>query len=216
VRGPLKEYRNNLIHGSGLSAGVRADGGLFLGDGPGATTAPARLDAEAVELRLIAEPDGADYRVELSAYDLEGGRRLGRVERADVPAGALVGNLALAANFGAPPGGGARRDATKARPTPAAGRWWFADWEIAGTKVEAREDRAFGPILFNQYTLHGGTLKMTAQMPPLGADDEPAVRLQVRRGEAWRTSARSGSIRWRGRRPSASNGGTTASRPRIG
>ena len=48
-------------------------------------------------------------------------------------------------------------------------------------------DRAFGPILFSQYTLSGGVMKLTAQMPPVGAQDSQAVRLQIKRGTNWST-----------------------------
>jgi hypothetical protein len=53
--------------------------------------------------------------------------------------------------------------------------------------VEAHAERAFGPILFSQYTLSRGVMKLTAQMPPLGAHDSPDVRLQVRKGADWST-----------------------------
>src|SRR5262249_26244652 len=45
------------------------------------------------------------------------------------------------------------------------------------------DDRTFGPILFSQYTLSGGTLKMTVQMPPIGPQDSQIVGLQLPRGD---------------------------------
>lgn len=188
VQGPLKEYRNNLVHGTGLAAGLRATGELFIGDGPHGRAAAVKLDVDSLELRVIAEPAGERYRVQLSASDPSDGRLLGEVSRHDVPAGSLVGNLALAANFGAPPGPRAKPAATT-RPAPPAGRWWFDDWRVAGTKVDVHEDRCFGPILFSQYTLHQRVLKLTAQMPPLGPRDEPRVHLQIQRGDEWQTIA---------------------------
>ena len=183
VRGPLGDYRNNLVHGSGLDAGLRSDGTLFLGSGQGETTAPVDLGGiEAVELRLVAEPEGDSYRLSLSAVDPDDDRVLGTVEKAGVPAARLVGNLALASNPGP-----ARRQQDGPRPGP----WAFSDWTIAGSKVDAHDDRTFGPILFSQYTTHEGTLKLTAQMPPLGEDDEPTVRLLVDRGDGWTQVAES-------------------------
>ncbi len=184
VRGPLDEYRNNLIHGAGLNAGLRAKGELFIGDGPRGKAARVELNAEAIELRLIATPAGEQYGVQLSAHDAKTGQVLGEVERRDVPAEQLTGNLALAANFGAAPP--PRPGAPKAKRPPAAGRWWFAQWTIGGSKVDVHEERAFGPIFFNHYTLHGGVLKMTAQMPPLGEDDHSSVWLQAQYDGAWR------------------------------
>lgn len=183
VRGPLADFRNNLIHGSGFHVGVRARGELFIGDGPNGKVAPVALDMESVELRLHAAPAGGNYHVRLAVHDTREGRLLGEVERTDVPADFLAGNLALAANFGAP-GGRKKEDQS---PALGADRWWFSDWLIDGTKIDAHDDRAFGPLLFNQYTLHRGTLKMTAQLPPLGEKDEKKVRLQVRRDGDWTT-----------------------------
>lgn len=184
VKGPLNEYRNNLIFGNGFNVGLRAKGELFIGDGPNGKTEPVELGVEAVELRLFAEPSGEKFRVKLSAHDAKDGRSLGVVERGDVPADFLTGNLALAANFGATPG---RKAAAQQGQPPGADRWWFADWRIEGSKVSAHEDRAFGPLLFNQYTLHRGTLKMSAQLPPLGEKDDQSVRLQIQRGDNWQT-----------------------------
>ena len=187
VQGPLKDYRNSLIFGTGFNIGLRANGTLFIGDGPNGKSAPVDLSAEVVELLLMVEPAGGQYRVKLIALDAKDERKLGEVERTDVPANFLVGNLALAANYGPKQGGGAGRNAPRNRPIGGVGKWWFADWQITGTKVEAHEDRAFGPLLFNQYTLHGGILKMTAQLPPIGEKDEQTVRLQVQRDDHWQT-----------------------------
>lgn len=182
VRGPLNEYRNNAIFGSGFNAGLRAGGELFLGDGPNGRTAKVDLAAEAVELRFEAGPAGPHYRAKLTALDAKDGRELGSVERTDLPAAFLHGNLALVANYALPQH---RRD----DPPPGADRWWFAEWTVAGDKVDVHPDRAFGPLFFNQYTLHRGTLKMSVQLPALGGKDEQTVRLQIRRDGNWATVA---------------------------
>ena len=44
----------------------------------------------------------------------------------------------------------------------------FQDWEISGDKVKQNLDQTFGPILWTQYTLHRGIMKMTAQVSPMG------------------------------------------------
>jgi len=189
VQGPLQEYRNNLIFGTGLELGLRAKGELFLGRGAQALAKPVALAGLAsVELRVALDSpaSGSSGRVKLSAHDPANGRLLAELERTDLPANALVGNLALAANFGVAAAGPA---AKMKSPPVEAGRWWFADWRIAGTKVSSHPDRAFGPLFFNQYTLHARTLKMTVQLPPLGARDEQRVRLQVQRNGAWTTAA---------------------------
>lgn len=190
IRGPLDDYRNALLYGSGLDAGLTAAGGLFIGKVADAVPGTVALAAEAYELRLAVRPQNGACLVALEVYDAAG-KLLGRVERAGVPAASLVGGLALVANFGRPLPRGKARAAGKPSKTAGAGRWWFADWQVAGSRLEAHDDRAFGPLLFNQYTLSGGVLKMTAQMPPIGSQDSQTVRLQTRpTGKAdWHTLA---------------------------
>ena len=60
------------------------------------------------------------------------------------------------------------------------------DWDARGSKIKRHPERAFGPILFSQYTLSGGVLKMTAQMPPLGERDGDTVRLEVMQDGKWK------------------------------
>ncbi len=100
------------------------------------------------------------------------------------PPNALVGNLALVANYGKPAPNRRRRQPAAA-PGLGTGKFWFADWQAGGGKLAAHPERAFGPILFSQYTLSRGVLKMTAQMPPLGADDDATVRLEVQQAGNW-------------------------------
>src|SRR5690606_1836778 len=64
------------------------------------------------------------------------------------------------------------------------GKFWFRDLKIAGTKLVENAEHAFGPILYSMYTLSRGTMTMTAQMPPLGANDNHTVILQVPAGVA--------------------------------
>jgi phosphodiesterase/alkaline phosphatase D-like protein len=179
ARGPLDDYRNHLLFGVGLDAGI-SNGRLFIGSPNDASE--TRLVATEVELRLSAEPRGSGYSLVLSAHDPATGALAGEARRDNVSPQRLIGNLALVANFGA---GQQSRGKRGKAAGPDGAQFWFADWRIAGSKLARHDERAFGPILFSQYTLSGGTLKMTAQMPPLGADDDQHVRLQVQRDGDW-------------------------------
>ena len=106
------------------------------------------------------------------------------MSRDDIAAGRLVGNIALVANYPGPARRGGNRN--QARPATSADRFWFAGWQVAGDKLDAHEDRTFGPVLFAQYTLSGGTMKMTAQMPPVGEHDSQAVELEIENKGAWK------------------------------
>ena len=63
--------------------------------------------------------------------------------------------------------------------------YWFDDWTIGGSKFLYDDARAFGPILAALYTVSDGTLKMTAQMPPIGENDTPTVGLELMLNGDW-------------------------------
>ena len=180
ARSELGDYRSALFFGRGVHAGVTPDGGLFIGAPTGAKPIEAIAGAKVLTLRISARPDGDQYAVALTAADAAG-KQLGSVTKR-LAGDSLVGNLVLVNNFGS------SRPARGARP-PVAPMHWFDDWTISGTKVVACDAHAFGPILFAQYTLSRRVMKLTAQMPPIGAADSQTVDLQVKSGAAWKTLA---------------------------
>jgi hypothetical protein len=193
----LHDYRNNLwpTTPSGFNAGFTGDGRLFLGRIDGPNTARVDLNRASIELALNIEPKDAAFTATLTARDPATGATLGQVSLEGISGDTLVGNLALVSNF--PFGDGAAKGKAKAAKAgagaegPGLGRFWFADWHIEGSKVVGNEAHAFGPILWSQYTLSGGTLKLSAQFPPLGAEDNDTASLQIKDGAsgAWRTVA---------------------------
>jgi len=192
IKSFVDDYRARAIHGRGMNVGVTAEGELFIGKvEPSAQR--VNLDQE-LRLDLQARPVGKEYAATLRAFDSKG-QSLGETTR-KVPGAWLEGNVALVSSSG------------KIEPTPqplgkltgykfyppgqergGTMRFWFTDWTLSGTKVDAHEDHVYGPILFALYTLSRGTLKLSAQFPPLdGAPRE--VRLQVRNGgNRWKTIA---------------------------
>ena len=65
----------------------------------------------------------------------------------------------------------------------------FFTFMIAGSKIAASPDQAFGPVLWTLYTLSNRVMKMTAQMPPVGEADNDTVQLQTQSGRGWKTVA---------------------------
>jgi phosphodiesterase/alkaline phosphatase D-like protein len=184
----LADYRDNALRGTGMHAGVTTDGELFIGKpkAGGEGSAPA-VDLSDLELRLRAAPDGDNYALTLTAVGADG-RQLGEVT-GTAKSEALVGSLALVCAHdptmrrgGAAPAGRRRRGSGRGGNV----RFWFRDWSVAGRKVEAHNERTFGPILWGQYTLSRGVLTITAHMPPVGERDTQEVRLEVRDGPGWR------------------------------
>jgi phosphodiesterase/alkaline phosphatase D-like protein len=191
IRGPLGDYRNALLFGKGIDVGLAADGTVLIGKHRDKVDLPELLDQKELALRVYAyQVDGGGYGlgVMISSPTMSGSFSS---TATDFGANDFVGNVALVANFGGPePGGPKKKQAAKKTaddgPNYGAATFRFSDWTISGDKVDVHPNRAFGPVLFTQYTLSGGTLKLTAQMPPLGETDDKTATLVVgdRRVEA--------------------------------
>lgn len=175
VRGGLSGYQHALIHSEeSVPAGLRGDGRLFCGDV--ASDGVASIDWP-VRLKLAVRPTRFGYEAEVSAESVSGGPATKVVAALD--AAQLPGNLALAAQAPGQP------DAETSSV-----EWRFRDWKVGGPQVEAHPDQTFGPILWTQYTLSRGTLKVAALFPPLGDSDDWTSRLQVRQSDGrWKTAA---------------------------
>ncbi len=187
IQSELEDYRSSLIRGRGVFLGVNTAGELVLHTRPGAgsrgsdsETGPAVVEGlqnTGVRLHLKLTPDGEGYQLELIPEDVETGEPMSKrltyqVSAAD--ADTMIGNIALVHN---PARGGRPRRRGPAQDDGA--KFWFSDWQLSGTKLTGNSDQAFGPVLYAMHTLSRGVLNMTAQMPPVGADDSHVVVLQV-------------------------------------
>jgi hypothetical protein len=189
IRGMFDHHLDSAVFGIGVNVGVTPDGRLFIGsvhDSAPRVAGPL----EGIELALTAEPAGDGYNVRLAAGGAE-------IRRTGVPAAWLTGGVALVCHSGpvldTPDESAAQMTMSgvnkRGQESGGAVRFWFRDWRVAGTKLQAHPDRAVGPILFAMHTVQKGVLKMTAQLMPV-ATGEMAV-LEVRRGGQWREAARS-------------------------
>ncbi len=64
--------------------------------------------------------------------------------------------------------------------------FWFDEISLSGSAVITQEENGFGPILWSMYTLSKNTLKLTAQMPPLGKKDNQYVELHFMKDGEWK------------------------------
>jgi hypothetical protein len=58
--------------------------------------------------------------------------------------------------------------------------YWFSRFRMHGDKLDVDPSRRFGPVMGVQYTLHRGQLKLTAQLAPIGEEDEQHAELWTR------------------------------------
>lgn len=178
MRGFFSDYRDTAIKGLGLEAGVLSDRHLFVGAQRSANPVGSlgqltlRLTASGGRVRL--EGGGAEVTCEVQPDWLRGGVALVCHAGPYQPHDPRFPSQPLAANTGKLP---------QARGGDC--RFWFRDWTIEGPSVLQRNERAWGPILFNQYTLSRRVLKMAVQLAPSEGDDPPVVlRVGGRRIEA--------------------------------
>ena len=166
-RGKMNDYRHNVVFGKGTDAGITHDGKLFIGD----ASKTAQFEGEAT-LELTLRPSDSGHRATLTLLDARGGSA-GAVT-ATVPSGRVAGNLALVSH-----GKGAKGPA-----------YYFKDWTVRGKNLVGGEEQNWGPILWTQYTLSRGVMKLSAQFPPMGPDDPRIAKLQVKSEGRWMDAAR--------------------------
>lgn len=130
-------------------------------------------------LTLTGEPGPEGLALHLACTQADSGKSLGEMETTVKAPGSGQGGVGLF-HLGA-------------KTTSA--RFAFSDWRIAGDGVQHHPDRAWGPILWAMHSLshsrgvEGHVLKLTAQMPPLGIEDNRTVDLQVQDEHGWNTVA---------------------------
>lgn len=137
------------------------------GDGFSATN-PLSID---LFLRATQQQDGA-YMLIFSAIDSDSRDLISEVTCKNIDPALVDGNIALVSHKG--PQGGQQG-------------FWFSDWRVVGTKVAEHPDHHFGPIISTLYTLGKGTIKLTAQFPPLAVNDIRQAELQFLKDDGWQT-----------------------------
>ena len=168
ARGEFNDYRDSAVRGQGINIGITTEGLPFI-DKPENSSEKISTDFEKLKLHLAAHPDGDSYRLTLTVRD-QNGNKVARITRADIKSEKLAGNLALVCH-------GDKNNSNV--------KFWFKNWTVSGTKVAHYPDRAFGPVLFAQYTLSQGTVKLTAQMAPIG-NGSANVEMQVKERLKWK------------------------------
>lgn len=182
LQGEFQDYRDDAIHGRGLSLGITRKGQLFIGflDSNQIVSIP---EWKTGTLILEAAPlSNGVFKVVLTYK--EGDEEKAKLE-SQVDASWLVGAIALTCSQSFPKLVDLAQERPSFQDTPNLGKRAggntlaaFSNWQLHGPKVKVNPERAYGPILWTQYTLSENILKMSAQMMPLG-NDLRAVELWV-------------------------------------
>jgi hypothetical protein len=160
--------------GAGIFAGIDRTGQLVIRDNEHPLTEPKDLasmsqslgDWSRIKLRLQAKPiDETTSQLSLNVEKLDG--LGGAVASAMVPTARLTGNVALVSHPGIKENG------------ETAGRFSFERWGILGDDLVETGTGGLGPIVSTQHTLSRGVMTMTAQLVPLGDEDDLVVRFDA-------------------------------------
>lgn len=176
-----EEYRSNLFGSSGYIAGITSEGKLFGPKGESKKSLPLKFlkDINLV-LQVTHNENGLDY-----VLDAFSGSQVNPLLSLSIKGirlkNGLRGNLALFADF---------EQKNHATSVPASlinfeADATFKNWEISGSKVKESLNQTFGPVLWSQYTLHRGVVKMTAQVAPLGKSNQEQVHLELLKNGKW-------------------------------
>ena len=192
IRGEFNDYRDNAVRGNGFPVGITTSGELFIGklDKDRKADADISLDEVVVELFATEQTDGK-YFVVLNIEDIDG--REYSIKRENIPSDWIEGGLAIVCHSGALIEFPDKREKLSypnwgtAKGTKRGGKvnFGFSDLALSGAKINDYPERAFGPILFVQYTLGEGELNITAQMPPVGEKDGQEVEFQIEKDQQW-------------------------------
>ncbi|PKB00273.1 PhoD-like phosphatase [Flavobacteriaceae bacterium MAR_2009_75] len=149
--------------GKGISVGVDLENGLYIDNEKKVLSSD--FQREAFSLQLIADTIGNQSNLTLKAVDKNGNVEVLK----HTVEGHLEGLVAL----------------ENRREEMGQSTFWWSNMRVSGTKLEHHPENSFGPILWSMYTLSKKTLKLTAQLPPIGKKDSNKVELQLLKDGRW-------------------------------
>lgn len=167
-----------LIHHSpgnegGYFLGVTAHGKLFIQDFN--TVAKKVLIDKVIEdlpasyqLKVSGIQKGTEYQFIISIND-DSNKEIEQLSYT-IDENKVNGNVALVSH----PGKGENT-----------GAFWFNNWTLSGDKFSYDASHNSGPIITAQHTLSNNTLKINAQLMPIGSGDNNSVKLEIKPNEAW-------------------------------
>lgn len=163
-QGGIDDYRHALVHAQKwIDAKIDGTGRLSLGDVESENALPNGKGP--VSLHLRGERKEQEFLLTLSATR---GETSVSVET-KVAAERIAGGVSLLADGPKVNGG-----------SPAVLSYAFSNFAMQGDCVVQHSGRTFGPILWSQYTLNHGQLRLQAQLAPLGPKPNHKAELWIK------------------------------------
>jgi alkaline phosphatase D len=191
LKGQFNDYRDSAIYGTGLNVGVTADGRLFIG-GVADKSGP-RIDLnEPFEMTLIGKPNSSkqfDLTLSVRSQTPSGESPESTLQAEHQVIGAdatwLPGLISVIVSAEPPVPNRIQRPRPERVPAVAQRRggdwrWGVTELSVSGKKVDQFPERAWGPILWPQYSLDNGRLILTAQFAPIEPNVEAVLSIDDR------------------------------------
>jgi hypothetical protein len=157
-----------VYFGRGINIGVNTAGYAFIGQ----TTRklPTDFDYSRFMLVITGEKGDKGFNITLRVEDPNKNSVAEIIHQAE---STVSGIIQLVNNF---------RSAASKNSGP---RFWYDNLHLSGRGLLYNPEERFGPVLWTMHTLSRSTLKLTAQMPPVGADDNQELELQLKKDNKW-------------------------------
>jgi alkaline phosphatase D len=162
------DIRAAIYFGSGLNLGVSTAGYTFLGHQ--VKELPNDFDYSDFNIEATGDYQSGSYEITMVLSDRTGNVIHESSLNTDT---SLGGVIQLVNNF-------RTIDSRENGPN-----FWFDNLQLKGSKIRHTPGYSFGPVLWTMHTLSRDVLKMTAQLPPLGEQDNKSVNLELFINNEW-------------------------------
>ena len=165
------DLRAAIFFGNGINVGINTEGYAFIGQKT--IKLPDDFDWNSFSLHITGERGPEGYVLTLIVYERD---RDPVAEINSMPENPVKGIVQIVNNF------------RSARSNNNGPRFWYDNLELEGAGFEFKPQNRFGPVLWTMHTLSRNVLKISAQMPPVGMDDNQLLELQLKINNKWESA----------------------------
>ncbi len=162
------DIKSLAYFGTGLNVGVDTEGNLFIGEI--SKPLPDGFDIKDFNLHVDGVYQNETALVRVQATD-ENGVTTEVLAKDDL--NSFEGAICLINNH------------VSGKKYSGHNNFWFDDLTLSGSALIEQQENSYGPILWSMYTLSKNMLKLTAQMTPLGENDNSYLELHFFKEGAW-------------------------------